>query len=248
MFLALILAATPTPTLESIATGIEYVKTEDALHIVRIDPAKATLAVGLRQKEELDDGLTAGQWADRMKYAVVINAGMFKLEDYVSNVGHLHTGKFVNNAAYNSYRSAFAFSKGKAAIVDLEGEGAKESLNAYDTVIQNLRLIRGKGINVWKANARKWSEAAVAIDDKGRVLFFFLRAPLNMADFNAKILSLGLGVQRAFHAEGGPEASLSIRTPKVKLDLCGSYETGFREDDFNIQQWPIPNVIGVVAP
>jgi hypothetical protein len=27
----------------------------------------------------------------------------------------------------------------------------------------------------------------------------------------------------------------------------GSYETGFHEDDANDRQWPLPNVLGVVA-
>jgi hypothetical protein len=31
----------------------------------------------------------------------------------------------------------------------------------------------------------------------------------------------------------------------VNLDLCGSYETGFRLDDSNREQWLIPNVLGV---
>jgi hypothetical protein len=48
------------------------------------------------------------------------------------------------------------------------------------------------------------------------------------------------------HAEGGPEASLSIRAGDKKIDLCGSYETGFNENDLNGRQWPIPNVIGVI--
>jgi hypothetical protein len=244
MILALILAA--APTLDPIATGVEYVKTAEGLHIVRIDPAKATLAVGL-QSQHGNEPRTAGQWADALKYAVVINAGMFKLEDYASNVGHLHTGAHVNQKRWNQYKSALAFSTGKATLIDLDAASAKDALASYETVVQDLRLIRGNGVNVWKPNGRRWSEAAIAVDDRGRILFFFSRAPMMMSDFNAKLLSLGLGVQRAMHAEGGPEASLSIRTEKVKLDLCGSYETGFREDDFNIQQWPIPNVIGVVA-
>ena len=66
-------------------------------------------------------------------------------------------------------------------------------------------------------------------------------------EFNEKLLALGLGITRAMHVEGGPEASLTIRSAKVNLDLCGSYETGFNENDNNKQQWPIPNVIGVVA-
>lgn len=47
------------------------------------------------------------------------------------------------------------------------------------------------------------------------------------------------------HVEGGPEASLSIHTGGVDLDLCGSYETGFNENDSNTHQWAIPNVLGV---
>jgi hypothetical protein len=68
-----------------------------------------------------------------------------------------------------------------------------------------------------------------------------------MHHFNAFILGLPLGIVRAMHVEGGPEASLSIRAPGLSLDLSGSYETGFNENDDNSGQWPIPNVIGVVA-
>jgi len=56
---------------------------------------------------------------------------------------------------------------------------------------------------------------------------------------------LPLGIERAMHVEGGPEASLSIHTASLTLDLNGSYETGFREDDQERHQWPIPNVLGV---
>jgi hypothetical protein len=245
MVLALILAA--APSLAPIAPGVEYGKTDDELHVVRIDPARATLTVGL-QSELKNAERTAGQWADAMKYAVAINAGMFKIEDYATNVGHLHTPSHVNNKAFNAYRSVLAFSKGKATMVDLDVDGAQQSLTAYGTVVQNLRLIKAPGVNVWKPNGRKWSEAAIAADGHGRVLFFFSRAPMMMSEFNARVLGLGLGVQRMMHAEGGPEASLSIRTPTVKLDLCGSYETGFRENDDNHEQWPIPNVIAVIAP
>ena len=34
--------------------------------------------------------------------------------------------------------------------------------------------------------------------------------------------------------------------PGLDLDLAGSYETGFFPDDSNREQWPIPNVLGVV--
>ncbi len=66
-----------------------------------------------------------------------------------------------------------------------------------------------------------------------------------MHDFNAMLLSMPLDVAGAMHVEGGPEASLSIHTATVNLDLAGSYETGFNENDLNLVQWPVPNVLGV---
>ena len=63
--------------------------------------------------------------------------------------------------------------------------------------------------------------------------------------FNEKLLSLPLGIVRAMHVEGGPEASLSIHAGGVDLDLCGSYETGFY-DHTNTRLWAIPNVLGVM--
>src|SRR5207302_10124294 len=113
------------------------------------------------------------------------------------------------------------------------------------SVVQNLRLLKGNAVDVWKhAPPKRWSEAAVGVDAQGRVLFLFARKAFTMTEFNARIVKLG--AVRAMHMEGGPEASLSLRGT-VKLDLCGSYETGFREDDTNTKQWPLPNVLGVRA-
>jgi hypothetical protein len=112
--------------------------------------------------------------------------------------------------------------------------------------VQNLRIIKGPpAVSVWSANKKKWSEALVAQDDKGRLLFMFSRTPYELADLAAKVLALPLGLVRAMHVEGGPEASLSIHAKGVSLDLAGSFETGFFADDSNAHQWPIPNVIGV---
>lgn len=247
MLLALVLSA--ALPFEPLAPGVEYATTpwvgEQVLHVVRIDPARATLRVGLASQEKVPNR-TAGAWADGLGLIVAINAGMFDLENMSSNVGHLQTAGHVNKAAWNKYQSVFAFSDGKATMIDLDSPGAKDRLATFDTVIQDLRLIRGKRVNVWKPSPRKWSEAAVAIDDQGRVLFVFSRAPLTMKDFNDKLLALPLGITHAMHAEGGPEASLSIRAGDKKLDLCGSYETGFNENDLNARQWPVPNVIGVI--
>ena len=66
-----------------------------------------------------------------------------------------------------------------------------------------------------------------------------------MQELNDKLLGLALGITAAMHVEGGPEASLSIHAGGVDLDLNGSYETGFNENDDEKAQWPIPNLLAV---
>ena len=98
---------------------------------------------------------------------------------------------------------------------------------------------------MWSKQAKRWSEAAVAIDRRGRLLFMFCRAPLSMHAFTERVLALPLGIERAMHMEGGPEASLSIHAGGVDVDLQGSFETGFFPSDANTRQWALPNVLGV---
>jgi hypothetical protein len=66
-----------------------------------------------------------------------------------------------------------------------------------------------------------------------------------MWEFNEIVKSLNLGVTRLMHMEGGPTASLSIRSRDINIDLAGGYETSTSMDDTNSELWPIPNVIGV---
>lgn len=251
----LVLAALVPIQFEELQPGVEYGKTrwiqdpqfgDGMVHVVRLDPKKAELQVGLASQDGVPKR-TAAEWAEGKGFSVTTNAGMFDLDDHTSHVGYLRSGQYVNQAKWNEYKSAFAFSPGKAAVVDLDSPEGKKLATGHQTVMQNLRLISAARGNVWPANKRSWSEAALAGDDKGRILIVFSRSPLTMKEFNEKLLALGLGVTRAMHVEGGPEASLSIRSEKVNLDLCGSYETGFNENDNNKQQWPIPNVIGVAA-
>jgi phosphodiester glycosidase len=220
-----------------------------SLYVVRVDPRRARLQVALASETGAGKR-TAGEWCQRAGLSVAINVGMFQT-DQKSNVGYLRHGKHLNNGRWNAYRSVLAArpkDPARPALVwrDLDQSSATADLGRYEIVVQNLRLIAGKGKNVWSENGKRWSEAAVAADSDGHVLFLFSRAPYSMRDFNELLLKLPLNVTQAMHVEGGPEASLSIHTASVNLDLSGSYETGFRPDDTNREQWPIPNVLGVI--
>jgi hypothetical protein len=225
---------------------------EGRLHVVRVDPALAELRAVMASEHD-QRRRSARKWCLDFGLAVAINLGMYQ-QDHLSNVGYARSGEHVNNARWvPAYKSALGFGPRPgvtpaALIVDLDEAGSRERLDRYGTVVQNLRLIKSPGRNVWSKQEKRWSEAAIAIDGEGRILFLFSREPFTMWEFNRMLLSTPLDVKRAMHAEGGPEASLSIHAGGVELDLSGSFETGFNENHTNLRQWAIPNVLGVNAP
>lgn len=249
-------AAPPAPSWRALAAGVDYATFHDpaapadVVEVVRVDPKKATLRAVMASAHDRR-ARTAGAWCDSEHLVAAINLGMY-LDDHVTNVGYARAGAHVNQPRLlATYQSALVFGPRKpglpaAALLDLDAPHARERLADYDTVVQNLRLLRAPGVSVWSEQPRRWSEAAVAADKAGRILFVFLRAPRSMAAFNRLLLALPLDVVAAMHVEGGPEASLSVRGP-LHLDAAGSYETGFNENDRVAAQWEIPNVLGVAA-
>jgi len=222
---------------------------EGKIHIVRLDPAQVRLKLLLASEHDKRSRTTA-EWCKDHNLAAAINAGMFQ-KDFLTNVGYLRNGLYKQNRRWSSkYKSVLAFDPIKtglpqAIMVDLEEPDVMKKLEDYNAVVQNLRLMKGNGINVWEKSDKRWSEAAVGMDNKGRILFLFCWFPYSMWEFNEVIKSLGLGVTRLMHMEGGPTASLSIRSGDVNVDLAGGYETSTSLDDTNSELWPIPNVIGV---
>ncbi|MGZ4808833.1 MAG: phosphodiester glycosidase family protein [Thermoanaerobaculia bacterium] len=245
LLLSILLTTPATPaTLQwkAIQPGVELGVVR-SLHIVRIDPIRAKVRVALAS-ETGGASRTAAEWCRVSRFAVAINLGMFQ-PDGRSNVGYLRHGTHQNNPRWNDYRSVLAIGPAMQWL-DLDQKKPGGELDRFNIVVQNLRLIAGNRRNVWAQSPRRWSEAAIAKDSAGRLLFLFSRAPYSMRDFNDMILALPLEITQAMHVEGGPEASLSIHAGGIDLDLSGSFESGFREDDTNHQQWPIPNVLGVL--
>lgn len=252
-----LLGGLPAGQWQPLGEGVEYTRFEvekrprygdGVLHVVRMDPMKARLDLALASQQGALR--TAGDQAARQRFAAAINAGMYDT-DYRSNVGYLKHAAHLNNGRWRTdYQSVLAFgpadaSLPSAVLLDRDAPDFEARLEPYASVVQNLRLIRGEGTSVWKPNGREWTEAAVATDRQGRILLLFCRTPMQMSVFNARVLALPLGVTKAMHVEGGPEASLSVRGPGGAFDLSGSYETGFFESDDNAAQWRLPNVLGV---
>ena len=117
-------------------------------------------------------------------------------------------------------------------------------INDYESVIQNLRLIKRPGENRWPQKKKVWSELALGEDKDGNILIIFSHSPYSMHDFNNILINLPIDIQCAQHLEGGPEASLYLKSEHIELKYMGSYESFFF-DNSNLQFWKIPNIIGV---
>ncbi len=225
---------------------------DSKITVVRIDLQKWELVFrGISQTGETT-GKTAREWCEKYKLTAAINAGMFAT-DYKTHIGYLRSGEHVNNGHINSYQSVLAFDARKEEgippfrIFDLDEAGItmQSILNDYSSAVQNLRLIKKPGINQWNQQDRKWSEAAIGEDNEGRILFIYSRSPFSMHDLDMELLEAGIGIVAAQHLEGGPEAQLYLHAGDVVIDLFGSYETSFNENDNNAKPWPIPNILGI---
>ena len=220
--------------------------------VLRIDPVLWDLEVVGTSRTGESTGHTARDWCQLHNLTAAINAGMFET-DQKTHLGYLRYREHVNNGHQNNYQSVAAFDpRGSAGasrfrIFDLDVPGVtfQTIVEDYASVVQNLRLVKRPCRNQWGQQERKWSEAALGEDRDGRILFIFSRAAFSMHDLNQELLASDIGLVAAQHLEGGPEAQLYLRAGETKLEMFGSYETSFREDDGNAVAWPVPNILGV---
>lgn len=241
----------PGMDLKYVAVHRSGASTDARITVLRIDAHLWELqAIGTSSTGEKSNH-TAREWCASQQLTAAINAGMFNT-DGKTHVGLMRFREHTNNGKANSYLSVAAFDPRDASrppfrIFDLDApQVTTQSILAdYGSAIQNLRLIKHPGTNQWTQQTRMWSEAALGEDEAGRVLFIFSRTPFSMHDLNEQLLAAGIGLVAAQHLEGGPEAQLYVHVGKLEIELLGSYETSFREDDSNATPWPIPNVLGV---
>jgi len=217
--------------------------------VLRIDPALWDIKLITRDQTTERFNLTAKVWCKKQNLTAAINAGMFH-QDYVTHVGYLKTADFLHSSKINQYKSVAAFDPlmpdlPQFRMFDLDECSIDSITRTYASLVQNLRLIKRPGENRWQQQEKKWSEAALGEDSDGQILFILCRSPYSMHDLNEILLSLPINLVCAQHLEGGPEAQLYMKHNKTEIDLCGSFETGFTENDNNLTAWPIPNIIGI---
>ncbi len=220
---------------------------DSRVRVLRVDPARFELV--LAAASALDGRTrTAREWAADQGLVAAINASMYR-EDHRTSVALMRTREHVNNGRLSKDRTVLAFDRLDAsappvAIIDRDCDDLDRARERYGTLIQSIRMVSCDGRNVWSQQDRRWSHAAIGIDGSGRPLLIHARSPWSTHDFIEILRGLPLDLARLQYAEGGPEAQLWIGAGR-DLELYGSFETGFYEDDSNAVAWPVPNVVGV---
>lgn len=247
-------AAAPGPCVAESATRpglrVDRIPGRDGcVTLVRIDPDRFQL----RLLTALADGgsRTAPEWAHDFGLTGLINASMFAPDQ--RSIGLLVAGTSVNRDRDNERLGAFlAFdpinkgNKGNkgderdAPVVltgrDCPGFDLANLRRRYRSIVQNYRLLDCDGKPVTWKDARRFSAAAVGLDENGHAVFVHTRAPANMSE-----LAVILAEQRlraAMYVEGGPEASLYVDAGPIEVSEVGSGLLG------TSSFFKIPNVLG----
>jgi hypothetical protein len=225
---------------------------DTCLRVLRADPEHFDVELGAAA----DAPLTGPEWAERTGAVGVINASMY-LPDGRST-GLLVDGDRALTPTVNDQFGAFFAAGprtggGAMPAATMWGDGCPGSTLAelrrdYRLIVQNYRLLDCEGKPIAWKDEKVYSAAAVGLDRDGNVLFIHSRAPYRMASFTQLLVdpALGLELVAAMYVEGGPEATLAVRTAARTAVFVGSYETQFVENDANEAPWDLPNVLLLV--
>lgn len=216
--------------------------------VIKIDPGQYKFKL-LSAKEKGLDGMTLKDWCLRFGLLGGVNAGMYQT-DGLSNVGYMKNFSYVNNPRIASkFLSVFAFNPvkeeiGTAKIFDIDENAIEDIIKNYNTIIQNLRLIKRPGENRWSKQSKIWSEVALGEDRNGDILFIYSPTPYSMYEFNNILLTLPLGIVCAQHLEGGPEASIYLKYKDLEIEKFGNHKANLSGAGYGQGATYIPNIIG----
>lgn len=222
---------------------------DNLIRILKIDPTHFQFRLLNASASSEGKRLSAKQWAQQNGMVAAINASMYQADKRTS-VSLMKTFGHVNNSWYSKDRALLVFdpkteSLPQAQILDRDCQKVSQLRTLYHTLVQSIRMISCDGKNVWEQQDKKWSTAAIGMNQTGDILFIHVRSPFSTHDLIDNLLKLPIQLKRAMYVEGGSEAQMYIHSGNNELEFVGSYSTGTSETDANSLAWPIPNVVGI---
>ena len=209
----------------------KYEKSIDIL-IVSIDPQSYDLEIF----NVSDMNASLKDISSENGYILVFNAGMFDV-DYKTSMGYMKKdGNILNSRNHPNYESLIAFNPNIDSIpnfyiYDSDETSFDSIVKQYDSVIENLRLIKRPGINRWPKQDKRWSEIAIGQDIDNNIIVIYCSSILSMFELNEILLSLPIELQVAQHLEGNSLAQLYLKMNQYEIN-----------HDHNLY---VPNLIGV---
>lgn len=222
---------------------------DSVIRILRIDPEHFELVLLNASASTEERPKSAKAWSLQHGLVAAINASMYQ-QDHRTSVSLMKTRDHVNHSRLSKDNAVLAFDRldpsvPPVQIIDRKLQDYEALKSRYGTLVQSIRMVTLERRNVWQQQPRRWSTAAIGMDQKGRVLLIHCRSPYSVHDFINMLLELPIELKNAMYVEGGPEAQLYVESGDQSLELMGSFETGFFETDDNFEGWPVPNVVGV---
>jgi hypothetical protein len=222
---------------------------DSRINIVRIDPTRFELQL-LNSSASPDAArYTAKEWSQRYNLVAAINASLYQT-DHSTSVSLMKSRTHTNNPRLSSHNAVLLFDRLDDAvppvqIVDRTCRNLADVQGRYGGMVQSIRMVSCNRINVWSQQPdKKWSAAAIGVDQRGRLLFIHVRSPLTTHDLIDSLLMLPLDLREAMYVEGGPEAQLYVNAGGREIELVGSHGSSFAGIE-NTYALPIPNVVGV---
>ncbi len=250
-------AAAPPVTWQGLEPGLEYAEVtspipaasgDSRIRLLRIDPAAFALELLNASASPEGGPLTAKQWAQTHGLAAAINASLYQT-DYRTSVSLMRSRQHVNNPRVSKHNAVLLFDRfddgvPPVQILDRTCGDLNGVRRRYAAMVQSIRMISCRRANVWSQQPHAWSNAAVGIDERGRLLFIHMRAPLSPHDLGNALLDLPLGLRETMYVEGGPEAQLYINAGGREVEVVGSIGSSFTGIE-NPYALPIPNALGI---
>lgn len=238
--------------------GLEYAEVvsplraaegDSLIRMARIDPTR--FSVMLLNASALPAGAprTVRDWADQHGLAAAINASLYQT-DHRTSTSLMRSREHVNNPRLSRHNAVLVFDRRDPALppvqlVDRTCRDLGGIADRYAGAVQGIRMISCKRANVWTQQPKQWSNAAVGVDEAGRLLFIHMRAPLSTHDFADALLALPIGLRETMYVEGGPEAQLYVRAGDREIEAVGSHGSSGFAGLAGTFAMPIPNVLGV---
>ena len=224
--------------------------------VLRIDPAQWDMEfAGLSQEKEGAVGRTAKRWGEgaqvrRRDQRRHVRRGLPGRTSGISGRGIMCT---TAGSSRNTNRLPPSARRGRTMrprfrIFDLDEPGRGDRIDPARLFARRAesQADQAAGAESLGASSRSVGARRRSAKTPGDAFFSYSPAPpFSMHDLNRELLAAGIGVVVAQHLEGGPEAQLYIRIGKEEIEMFGSFETDFEEDDDNNRAWPVPNVLGI---